>query len=175
MDRSTNERSVQLQGTILGSFEDGRTAEDAVEALRANGFNHTHIGVISHDKGESAVVFDDSAKTAATGATIGLGTGVLWGLGVVGGILPAIGPAIAGGTLAAILSSGAVGAGAAGLGGALIGLGFGNTDAEDIEKEFNAGKIVVTVNAGERADVAREILERYRWTEVGAPFVDTHR
>ena len=93
----------------------------------------------------------------------------MWGLAVAAGILPGIGPAIAGGTLAAVLSSAAVGAAAAGLGGALIGLGIADEDAEFYENEVRSGRVLVTVRAGERADTARAILERFRWVEAGAP------
>lgn len=162
-------RLIEAKGTIVGVFGNRRDAEEAIRALKADGFNDTHIGLAASVDDESPVVFDESAKTAVTGAAVGLGTGALWGLGIVAGLLPGIGPAIAGGTLAAILASAAVGASAAGIAGAFLGLGFGKEDAEHIENEFKAGKVIVTVKAGSRADTARSILERYRWVEAGAP------
>jgi uncharacterized protein (TIGR02271 family) len=75
--------------------------------------------------------------------------------------LPAIGPAIAGGTLAAILASAATGAAAAGLAGALIGLGIPKEEAEYYEGELRAGRTIVTVQAGDRYDEAASILRRY--------------
>ena len=47
---------------------------------------------------------------AIAGVAAGAGVGALWGLGILAGVLPGIGTAIAGGTLAAILSSAAAGA-----------------------------------------------------------------
>ena len=61
--------------------------------------------------------------------------GALWGLGILAGIVPAIGPAIAGGTLAAILSSAAAGAATAGVAGALIGLGIPEDEAKRGEEK----------------------------------------
>jgi len=78
------------------------------------------------------------------------------------GLLPAIGPVIAGGTLAAILASAATGAAAAGLAGALIGLGIPEEEADYYEGEVGSGRTVVTVKAGDRYDEARQVLQRYR-------------
>jgi uncharacterized protein (TIGR02271 family) len=66
--------------------------------------------------------------------------GALWGLGILAGVLPAIGPAIAGGTLAAILSSAAAGAATAGIAGTLIGLGIPEDEANYYHQEFRAGR-----------------------------------
>lgn len=154
--------SLMTQGVVVGVFEYEKDAQDAIRDLKAAGFGETHMGLAAPSKNETAVYTDSSAKTAAAGAVLGLGTGALWGLGVVSGILPGIGPAIAAGTLAAILSSAGVGAAAAGLTGALIGLGISDEDAEYYENQFKAGRIVVTVQAGDRADTAREIMDRFR-------------
>lgn len=154
--------TASKQGIVVGVFEDERDAQDAIRDLKADGFGETHIGLAAQSRETTAVFTDGSAKTAAAGAVAGLGTGALWGLGIVAGILPGIGPAIAGGTLAAIVSSAAVGAAAAGLGGAFVGLGISDEDAEHYENEFKSGKIVVTVRAGDRADTALAIMERYR-------------
>jgi uncharacterized protein (TIGR02271 family) len=90
----------------------------------------------------------------------GAGIGALWGLGILAGVLPAIGPAIAGGTLAAILSSAAAGAAAAGLGGALIGMGLSKEEADFYESELQSGRTIVTVNAGSRQSEARSLLQQ---------------
>jgi hypothetical protein len=161
--------TIAARGTVVGVFEDEKDAQDAIRELQADGFDETHIGIAAYKKDGTAEFTDASGKIAAAGAVVGLGTGAMWGLGIAAGILPGIGPAIAGGTLAAILSSAAVGAAAAGLGGALIGLGVADEDAEYYENELKAGRILVTVKAGDRADTARAILERFRWIEAGAP------
>lgn len=150
------------QGVVAGVFEYEKDAQDAIRDLKAAGFGETHIGVAAPSSDETAVFTDSSAKTAAAGAVIGLSTGALWGLGIIAGVLPGIGPAIAGGTLAAVLSSATVGAATGGLGGALVGLGIADEDAEYYENQFKAGRIVVTVQAGERPDTARAIMDRYR-------------
>ena len=65
---------------------------------------------------------------------------------------------IAGGTLAALAASAATGAAAGGLGGALIGMGVSNDDVKYYDSEFASGRVIVTVEAGNRvADVERVI------------------
>ncbi|MGH7129004.1 MAG: general stress protein, partial [Planctomycetaceae bacterium] len=76
------------------------------------------------------------------------------------GLLPAIGPVIAGGLLMSILASAAGGAAAGGLVGALIGLGIPEEEARFYDTEFRAGRTVVTVQAGDRYDEAFAICNR---------------
>ena len=92
------------------------------------------------------------------GALTGLGLGALAGLGVLAGVIPVVGPAIAGGTLGVILSNAAAGAGIAGLVGALIGAGVPEHEAKYYHDEFEAGRTIVTVTADGRADEAMAIL-----------------
>jgi len=147
--------------TVVGVFDNEQDARDAIRDLKETGFTDTQIGMAAPLKDDTAVFTDGSAKTAAAGAVAGLGTGALWSLGILAGVLPGIGPAIAGGTLAAIVSSATIGAAAGGLAGAFVGR-VADEDAERYEKEFRAGKIVVTVQAEDHADTARAIIDRYR-------------
>jgi hypothetical protein len=88
----------------------------------------------------------------------GLGLGALAGLGVLAGVIPVVGPAIAAGTLGVILSNAAAGAGIAGLVGALVGAGIPEHEAKYYQGELEAGRSIVTVNAAGRADEATSIL-----------------
>ena len=92
----------------------------------------------------------------------GLGLVALAGLGVLAGVIPVVGPAIAGGTLGIILSNAAAGAGIAGSTGALIGAGAPEEEAEYYEGEFEAGRTIVTVTATGKADEVMAVLRRYR-------------
>ncbi len=155
--------SVTTGNTVVGVFNSQSQAQAAVNELRRVGFAESSIGVASkHENVDGARgVTDADAKSttgAATGAAVGLGTGALWGLGILAGVLPAIGPVIAGGTLAAIAASAATGAAAGGLGGALIGLGVSETDVKYYDSEFTQGRVIVTVDAGTRAAEAETIL-----------------
>lgn len=152
--------------TVVGVFEDRQHAQQAVNELRRLGFREDQIGVAARDgeiKGAHAV--GDRGSHAATGAVAGVatgaGVGALWGLGILAGLLPGIGPAIAGGTLGVLLSSAAAGAAVAGLAGALIGLGIPEEEAKYYEGEFKAGRTIVTVNAGDRYDQALAVVRRF--------------
>jgi len=154
--------------TAVGVFHDRQRAQEAVNELRRAGFREEQIGVAGRH-GETITGAHETKHTgsnaaigAATGVATGAGLGALWGIGIVAGLLPAIGPAIAGGTLAAILSSAAAGAAAAGIAGALIGLGIPEEEANYYESEFQAGRMIVTVNADSRYDEAVSIMQRFQ-------------
>jgi hypothetical protein len=154
---------------VTAVFEDQARAREAIHALKAAGFDEAQIGLTSRDRDgvhvaqERAEHVGESyaSEGALSGVAAGVGIGALWGLGILAGALPAIGPAIAGGTLAIMLSSAAAGAAAAGVTGALVGLGIPKEDAEYYESEVIAGKTVVTIDAGERESDARAIVEGY--------------
>jgi len=76
-------------------------------------------------------------------------------------VLPAIGPVIAGGTLAAILASAAGGAAAGTLIGVVIGLGLPGEEATYYESEFKTGRTIVTVKCENRCDEAWAIIRRF--------------
>lgn len=152
------------RSTIVGVFEDRRQADNAVSALRNAGFRDDQIGVaMRHAEGVVETRTEEeegsyAATGAITGALTGMGLGALAGLGVLSGVIPVIGPAIAAGTLGVILSNAAVGAGVVGLVGALIGAGIPEEEAKYYQSEFEAGRAIVTVNANGRGDEATSIL-----------------
>jgi len=158
---------TQQRSTVVGVFEDRHHADKAVSELMKAGFRQDQIGVaMRHAEGvtgaSTTADADDShaATGALTGALTGLGLGTLAGLGVLSGVIPVIGPAIAAGTLGVILSNAAAGAGIAGLVGALIGAGIPEHEAKYYHEEFEAGRTIVTVTANGRADEATAILRR---------------
>jgi len=159
---TTNQRS-----TVVGVFHDASEAQAAVRALKQAGFREDQIGVVSHEKKGSvdtkAAESPGShvAAGAATGVAAGAGVGALWALGIAAGMLPAIGPVIAGGLLASVLASAAGGAAIAGVVGALVGLGIPEEEAHYYESEFKSGRTLVTVRADGRYDEAWNILHQH--------------
>ena len=77
------------------------------------------------------------------------------------GLIPAIGPVIAGGTLMALVASAGTGAAVGTVLGGLIGLGIPEDDAAYYDSEFRTGRTLVTVQAGDRTAEAAAILNRY--------------
>jgi uncharacterized protein (TIGR02271 family) len=159
--------AVSAKRTIVGVFESHAKAQQAVAQLRQAGFRDDQIGVIARNVAAARDTDDDdltgdnyAGEGAATGIAAGAGLGALWGMGIFAGLLPALGPAIAGGALATILTSAAAGAAAAGLAGALVGMGIPKEEAEYYQREFHAGRVLVTVTADGRATEAEQILRR---------------
>ena len=150
-------------GIAVGVFEEGADACAAVRELKVCGFSDAHIGVAARydETGRESDSETASEAGAVTGLAAGAGIGTLWGLAILAGVLPGIGTAIAGGTLGVLLSSAAAGAAVAGVAGALIGLGIPEEDAAYYEDEFKAGRTIVTVKAGSRADEAASVMAQF--------------
>ena len=163
----------QRTTTVVGVFEDQHRADQAVAQLKRAGFREDQIGVaFRHNEGTTQTTSSEdvahssehgthTGTGAMTGVLTGLGLGALAGMGVLSGVIPVIGPAIAGGTLGIILSNAAAGAAAAGLAGALVGSGIPEHEADYYNNEFEAGRTIVTVHAGDRAAEASAILRQH--------------
>lgn len=158
---------------VIGVFYTRNRLETALDDLRSAGFSNDQIGVVARgDSGDWVAPDSDESDTpavaagAATGAVAGAGLGGIWALGIAAGMLPAIGPVVAGGILGSILASAAVGAAAGGVAGALIGFGLSEEEAYFYESEVSAGRMVLTVRAGERYALAASILEKNHAYEV---------
>jgi hypothetical protein len=153
--------------TVIGVFNGTKAAQQAIEDLGKAGFSNSQIGMVTRDQeGKPVVKHEGEAESnagigAAAGAAAGAGIGGLVGLGVLAGVIPVIGPAIAAGTLATILSNAAGGAAIAGLSGALIGWGIPEEHASYYEGQLKAGRVIVSVTASDRWEVARTIMERH--------------
>jgi hypothetical protein len=166
--------TIDRQSTVVGVFETHDRAQQAVNELLRRGFTESQIGMASRQAGSpttgrAGTMLANSTGDAestyagegtAAGFAAGAGVGALWGLGIIAGVLPVIGPAIAGGTLAAVLTSAAAGAATAGIAGGLVGLGISKDDAEFYDSEVRSGRTLVTVTAGQREIEAREVLGR---------------
>ncbi len=162
--------SATQSSVVVGVFEDRRHADQAISELRKAGFRQDQIGVAMRhtdgaadaSTGTADADTDTHAESGAlTGALTGLGLGALAGLGVLAGVIPIVGPAIAAGTLGVLLSNAAVGAGVVGLVGALVGAGVPEHEAEYYQGELEAGRAIVTVHADTRAAQATTILRQF--------------
>jgi hypothetical protein len=166
MSKPANETTIG-SGTMVGLFHNQADAERAIQRLKQEGFSDNQIGVAIKDRQQQRELIEDTGTEAAEGATTGaIGGGVLGGvIGLLAGVgalaIPGIGPIIAGGTLASTLAGAGIGAAAGGLLGALVGMGVPQEDAEHFDKGFRAGGTLVTVNAGTRAEEARDILHEH--------------
>lgn len=163
----------------VGLYSDRDEVRRVLFELRQAAFKDSQIGLVTRDA-EGTVTADSVEEApdhlgdgAVAGATAGVGLGALWGWAVVAGLLPAIGPAIAGGALVSILASAATGAAALGLTGALLGMGIPEEEARHYEEQLQAGRTVVTVQAGDRYEEACVILQRFDTRETPVESTET--
>ena len=159
-----NSESTTQRGTVVGLFKNQVDAERAIDRLKQARFTEGQIGVAMRDKSQQQELIEGTGTQAAEGAATGaIGGGVLGGvIGLLAGVgalaIPGIGPIIAGGALASTLAGAGIGAAAGGLLGALMGMGIPEEDARHFDEGFRAGGILVTVNAQDREEEARECL-----------------
>jgi hypothetical protein len=159
--------------TVVGVFKTRAEADSAVDDLLADGYSRDQIGVIAKNldgKVTSQAPGDkgNTGEGAAIGAATGAGVAGLVSLGVSFGMIPAIGPILAVGPLAAALISAGAGAAAMGLAGALMGWGVPEEEANYYESEVKSGRYVVTVRDDERGDDTWKILNKRGAYKYGA-------
>ncbi len=165
--------------TIVGLFETRYEAVRAVEALKAAGFDPDQMSVVMRDREDAAVVaettgvVDHSGDISAGGALGGGLLGGLAGLALGAGALaiPGIGPILAIGPIAAMLTGGALGAATGGILGALTEAGVTEEDAADYQAGVEHGGILLTIHA----PAAREAEVRQVLQDAGLRDLDHHR
>jgi hypothetical protein len=153
-------------GTLIAAFSDRNEAQSAVEDLRSAGFEEDQIGFALRgtDVIEGGMAHDATGTKDGQGAVKGIATGSVVG-GILGAVaaavVPGIGPAVAGAMLAGAAGGAAGGAAVGGIFGALSGLGASEEEAVRYQQEFQSGKAIVAVQAGERYPEACDIIQRH--------------
>ena len=156
--------------TVLGVFSSRDQAEVAVKELRAHGFEKD-ISIVAKDqnmgggdRNASMTGGDSLADGATTGGVLGGLAGLAMGAGALA--IPGIGPIIAAGPIAGLLSGAATG----GIAGGLIDWGIPKEEADEYENEVKSGRIVAAVKCSdEKAGQCQEILKNH-----GANKIKTH-
>ena len=149
------------RSTVVGVFADQAQAERAIGALEQAGFTDQQLGFVRRgEKTSTGGEVSETLKNVVPGVAAG---GVLGG--IVGAaaalVIPGLGPAIAGGILAATLGGAAIGAAAGGIIGALTNLGVPEEEARYYQGELEAGRTLVIVRAANRQREASDILQQY--------------
>src|SRR6202165_1646560 len=154
--------------SVFGIYPDRMSVENAVDALKMEGFRNTDISVLlpdnvgtkdfAHEKNTKAP--EGAATGAGSGAVIGGALGWLAGIGALA--IPGVGPFIAAGPIMGMLSGAGVGGAVGGLTGALIGLGIPEYEAKRYEGRIKDGGILLSVHSDSSDETkrAKEILER---------------
>jgi hypothetical protein len=154
--------------TAVGTFTDRSDAVAAVRELKDAGFTENQIGLITKREptAERTGLQDDPTVTgweegAGSGAAAGALTGTGLGLAVLAGVIPPLGPVVAGGALVALLASAGGGAAVGTIVGGLVGLGIPEEEAVMYEGDVTAGRTLVAVSAGPRHVEAVDVLRRH--------------
>jgi len=154
--------------TVLGVFKSRDQAEMAVNELRSHGYEND-ISIVAKEEqgggnrdGNSRWTGGDSvADGAATGGVLGGLAGLAMGAGALA--IPGIGPIIAAGPIAGLLSGAATG----GIAGGLIDWGIPREDASTYENEVKSGNIVAAVKCSDdKAEQCQQILKNHGATNV---------
>jgi len=168
--------------TVVGLFDSRDQAEKAVSALRSAGFND-EISILAADKNQDKNQAGDNTEYdqttmnadndlgmgkvtagASTGGVLGGLAGLAMGAGALA--IPGIGPVIAAGPIAGLLSGAATG----GVAGSLIDWGIPAERGRFYEGKVREGKIMASVRSDEnKINQAADILRQN-----GAQDVETH-
>ena len=153
---------------VFGIYRNRLEVEQAVDALRAEGFRSTDISVLfpenegtknfAHEKATKAP--EGTAAGAGTGAVVGGTLGWLAGIGALA--IPGLGPLIAAGPIVAALTGVGVGGAIGGISGALIGMGIPEYEAKRYEGRVKEGGLLLSVHSdnSDWTRKAKDILER---------------
>lgn len=162
--------------TVLGVFDSPDQAERAASELQKEGFDRKEISIVAKEdsaRGRSDDRGGDRGGTTmkssisggvTTGGAIGGAAGLLAGVGALA--IPGIGPLVAAGPIAAVLSGAVTG----GVAGGLIDWGIPEESGRKYEQRVKEGKIVAAVRTDD--DKVEDAADVMRST--GAYDVETH-
>lgn len=161
-------RPTSSHTTVVGVFDDRTDAEQALQALKAAGFQPGQIDVAALHTPEPQGV-DHAVGHAATrvDGTTGILAGGLLG-GVTGWLLaastvavPGLGALVAAGALVGALGGAGIGAATGGLLGYLLDHGLTQTEASYYHERVKHGAALVIVRAEGRETDAQTIMQRH--------------
>ncbi len=159
--------------TVIGVFNNREQAEKAISQLRDSGFDTNEISILAKGRGkkggdeeEGGAVLD--MGTATDGATTGGVLGGIAGLALGAGALaiPGLGPIIAAGPIAGLLSGAATG----GIAGGLIDWGIPEQRGRYYEGEVKKGRVLAAVRTHEQKIKSAVNIMRQN----GAKDIETH-
>jgi hypothetical protein len=163
-----------VPGTIAAVFDNRGRAETAIDELSHAGFDDDQIGFVlpGGTVKEATTATSEAEERGAKGAVAGAVTGGVTGAvagALVAGLIPGVGAVLAGGILTGMLLGGAAGAAGGSYLGPFIALGFHEEEARHYERELKAGRTIVVVKAGDRANEAIQILHNHGGREARLP------
>lgn len=143
---------------VIGVFNTREQAEKTIVTMRQQGFKDNEISIVSkkeniENNNNEGIRFDSIADGTTTGGILGGIAGLLASAGALA--IPGIGPIVAAGPIAAMLT-GAVGGGIAG---GLIDMGIPAAESRRYEEEVKKGGILVVAQSDKnKANDAANIM-----------------
>lgn len=152
---------------VFGIYRDRLSLENAVSALRANGFRYADVSVLMADHETTRQFATEKQTKAPEGAAAGAGTGVVlggafgWLVGIGALAIPGVGPLIAAGPIMAALAGAGIGGALGGLTGGLVGMGIPEYEAKRYAGYVTDGGMLLSVHADDKqwAKKAKDLLE----------------
>lgn len=160
--RNFKKGGEKMTKTVLGIFTERDDAGEAINKLKAEGYNPKDISIVMKDQKEGERLADDTGSDVVGGTMSGATTGAVVG-GIAGllssFVLPGLGAFFIGGPIATALgltgaaastvSGATTGAIAGGLLGALTSFGLSEDEARGYEERIKEGAILVAIPAKE--------------------------
>lgn len=152
----------------FGLYPTRESVENAVAALKQEGFRHQDVSVLFPDKQGTKEFAHEKNTKAPEGTATGAGSGAViggtlgWLVGIGALAIPGVGPFIAAGPIMAALAGAGVGGTVGGITGALIGMGIPEYEAKRYEGRVKDGGILLSVHCDDSTwtKKAKEILKR---------------
>ena len=167
---------IKKNKAVLGIYRTRAEVEQAVEALKVDGFDTADISVLLPDSAGAQSLGHVKGTKAPEGDVAGGGTGAIVGgtLGLLAGIgvlaVTGVGALIAAGPIMAAMAGAGVGGTIGGLGGALIGLGMPEYEAKRYEGFIKDGGLLLSVHtdSAEQIVKAKKCLENTGAEDISA-------
>lgn len=159
-----------MSKTVIGTFDSRDGAERAIKALKSKGFEKDISVLAKHDKAGGDTDKYNARFTGGDSVTDGAGTG-----GVIGGLaglaagmgalaIPGLGPLLAAGPIAGLLSGAATG----GIAGGLADYGIPSERGRFFEDRVKQGRVLVSLRCDDtRAGEASGIMNANGGQDVG--------
>lgn len=156
-----------MDKAVFGIYKMRREAENAVNALRTNGFDTKDISVLlpedmgkqDHFHLKASKIPEGAVAGASAGAVLGGTLSLLASIGTL--MIPGVGPFIAAGPLLSALAGIGLGGTAGALAGGLAAYGISEVDARRYEELLKEGRVLVSVHSDnvDLAAKAKNIME----------------
>jgi hypothetical protein len=169
MERKESRSESEIKNlVVLGIYDSRAGVEQAVDALRTEGFRNADISALFPTGASNKEFAHEKGTKLPEGATTGTASGLVlggtlgWLMGVGALAIPGVGPFIAAGPIMSMLAGAGVGSAVGGIAGALIGLGIPEYEAKRYEGQVKEGGILLSVHCDDNdwKKRAEEILER---------------